>query len=263
MNNQNKKWALVTGSSSGIGFALAEQLAGSGFSIIIHGIEPVQNLNSVSEKIKSTHPNIETECASLDLSNIDQLQIFVKNLENKKIAPDILINNAGFQHVSPVESFPIETWKKMLDVHLTAPFFLTQKFLPSMRAKKWGRIINISSVHGLVASANKSAYVSAKHGLVGLTKTLALETAGSGITVNAICPGWVQTPLVENQIHALAKENNSNFDQAREKLLGEKQPSKTFVKTTDLAGLMSFLISEAAQSMTGSIITMDGGWTSQ
>jgi 3-hydroxybutyrate dehydrogenase len=262
MTISNKKWALVTGSSSGIGLAFVEKLAESGYSIIIHGLEPVDKLLALGEKLKSNR-NIEVEIASLDLSDLEQLECFLATLESKKIEPEILINNAGFQFVSPVESFPIATWKKMLDVHLTAPFFLIQKTLPKMRQKKWGRIINISSVHGLVASAHKSAYVSAKHAIVGLTKTLALETAGSGITVNAICPGWVQTPLVENQIRDLATRENLNFDQAREKLLGEKQPSKNFVKTSDLAGLMSFIISDEAQNMTGSIITMDGGWTSQ
>ncbi|MFN8846202.1 MAG: 3-hydroxybutyrate dehydrogenase [Bdellovibrionales bacterium] len=262
MTNTNKKWALVTGSSSGIGLAFAEKLADSGFSIILHGIEPLEKLKSIGQQLQANR-NIEIELASLDLSDLEQLQFFITNLQSKKISPDVLINNAGFQFVSPVEDFPIEIWKKMLDVHLTAPFFLIQKLIPSMRNKKWGRIINISSVHGLVASAHKSAYVSAKHALVGLTKTVALETAGSGITVNAICPGWVQTPLVENQIHDLAKRENLSFDQAREKLLGEKQPSKNFVKTSDLAGLMSFIISDQAQNMTGSIITMDGGWTSQ
>jgi 3-hydroxybutyrate dehydrogenase len=260
--NTSSKWAFITGSSSGIGWSLAQSLAQAGHSIVLHGLETQEHLQKIVQSLQ-TEFKVSVECVSADLSQESDLQKIIQVLEQKKIAPSILINNAGFQHVAPIESFPVTIWKKMLDVHLTAPFFFAQHFLPSMRKNKCGRIINVASVHGLVASAQKSAYVSAKHGLIGLTKTLALETAGQGITANAICPGWVQTPLVEKQILDRAQKEGVSVDTAREKLLGEKQPSREFVKTSDLAGLVLFLCSEAGQSMTGSTLTMDGGWTAQ
>lgn len=261
-NLEKKPWALVTGSSSGIGLALAQSLAQNGFSVVLHGLEPLVTLQTTARDLQNQF-SISVDCISADLSLESDLKKFTDHLQENRIEPQILINNAGFQFVAPVESFPIETWKKMLDVHLTAPFYLTQKLLPGMRKKSWGRIINIASVHGLVASAHKSAYVAAKHGLIGFTKTLALETAGQGITANAICPGWVQTPLVEKQISDRAQKESLSLKEAQDKLLGEKQPSREFVKTTDLAGLVLFLCSEAGQSMTGSALTMDGGWTAQ
>jgi 3-hydroxybutyrate dehydrogenase len=259
---QSPTWALVTGSSSGIGLAIAQKLATEGCGIVLHGIENQTRMNEISTEFKKQF-QAPTFAVSADLSDPQAIQNMLSQISDQKINLDILINNAGFQHVAPIETFPLNLWQKMLDVHLTAPMILVQKLIPHMRAQKFGRIINMASVHGQVASVNKSAYVAAKHGLIGFTKAMALETAGQGITCNAICPGWVQTPLVENQINDRAKNENITFDQARENLLGEKQPSKQFVSTDELASLVIHLCSRNSQAMTGAVLTVDGGWTSQ
>ena len=176
---------------------------------------------------------------------------------------DILVNNAGIQHVAPVEQFPTERWDAVLAVNLTASFHTTRLVLPAMRQKNWGRIVNVASVHGLVASAEKSAYVAAKHGLVGFTKVVALETARTDVTCNAICPGWVRTPLVEKQIEARSAKSGLSMDAAQDALVSEKQPSGAFVSIEELAGLAVFLCSDAARQVRGVAWTMDGAWTAQ
>lgn len=258
----NTPWILITGSSSGIGWAIAQSLSQKGYPIILHGLEPVENLKTLAQQLnqESKQP---VEVVSADLSDSGEIAKMSESILTRAITPQVIINNAGFQHVAAIENFPLQTWKKMLDVHVTAPFQITQYFLPHMKKLGWGRIINIASVHGLVASAQKSAYVSAKHALLGFTKTLALETAGTGVTANAICPGWVQTPLVEKQIADRAQIEGISLHQAREKLLGEKQPSREFIKTSDLASLVFLLCSDVGGSMNGSILTIDGGWTAQ
>jgi 3-hydroxybutyrate dehydrogenase len=176
---------------------------------------------------------------------------------------DVIVNNAGIQFVSSTQAFPDDKWNLILQINLTAAFHLTRAALPKMLAQRWGRVINIASVHGLVASVNKSAYVASKHGLIGFTKTVALETAGTGVTSNAICPGWVLTPLVQKQVDARAAQLGLSQDDARKSLLSEKQPSNQFVTPEQLGGLAAFLCSDAAAQITGVAIPMDGGWTSQ
>lgn len=263
MNQQlSGKIALVTGSSSGIGWGVAQSLAASKCHVIVHGVEPLETLEKKSRELTERY-QVKAWSFSTDLSRPEEIEAMFTHLKENQIVPDILVNNAGVQHVAPIEDFTLSKWQLLLDIHLTAPFLLSQKILPFMKQKKWGRIINIASVHGLVASAHKSAYVSAKHGLVGLTKTIALETAKSGVTCNAICPGWVKTPLVEAQIAEKAKQQGISFEQATEKLLGEKQPSEKFVEVSQLGELVVFLSSAAASGMTGSALTMDGAWTAQ
>ena len=252
-----KKWALVTGSSSGIGWGIAQTLAAKNINLILQGLESEQQMTDSIESLRKK-TNVEIKYHSVDFSNKQKLQEFISELPKCSI----LINNAGLQFVSPVQDFPVEKWDLLLHLHLTVPFLLVQNFLRNIN-KENGRIINISSVHGLVASTNKAAYVSAKHGLIGLTKTVALETAGSGVTCNSICPGWVKTPLVENQIRDKAQKENLTIDAASVKLLEEKQPSKTFTEISDIAELVLFLCSPAAKNITGSSMTLDGGWTSQ
>lgn len=250
--------ALVTGSSSGIGLAISQHLSSLGHPLLLHGIEPQKELDLLTKDFKNP-----TWAVSADLSTSEGVHKIISKIQNEKLDLQILINNAGFQHISPIENFPLDIWQKMLAVHLTAPMILMQNLLPQMRVKKWGRIINIASVHGLVASQNKSAYVAAKHALIGLTKAVALETAGQGITCNALCPGWVQTPLVENQILLKAEKEKISLDQARLDLLSEKQPSGEFVTTSQISSLIQYLCSEQGAGMTGSALTLDGGWTSQ
>lgn len=263
MNQQlTKKIALITGSSSGIGWGIAQSLAASHYDVIIHGVEPIEVLEKKARELEARH-QVRAWSFSADLSQPEEIESLFNQLKENKIVPDVLVNNAGVQHVAPIEEFALNQWQLLLNIHLTAPFLLSQKILPSMKQKKWGRIINIASVHGLVASAQKSAYVAAKHGLVGLTKTIALETAKSGVTCNAICPGWVKTPLVEAQIAEKAKQQGVSFEQATERLLGEKQPTEKFVEVSQLGELVKFLSSDAASGMTGSALTMDGAWTAQ
>ncbi len=251
------QWALVTGSSSGIGWGVAQSLAAQKINVILQGLETEDQMkDKVSALQKQT--GVSAQYHSVDFSNSDRLQKFISILPKLSI----LINNAGLQHVAPVREFPKEKWDLLVQLHLTVPFVLIQNFLQQNPSGP-GRIINISSVHGLVASVNKSAYVAAKHGLIGLTKTVALETAGTGITCNSICPGWVKTPLVENQIQDRATREKISFDQATIKLLEEKQPSKIFTEISDIAELVLFLCSNAGKNITGSAMTLDGGWTSQ
>ncbi len=265
LNNKNAngttKIALITGSSSGIGWAIAEHFAKSGLTIWLHGVEPKPALEDRAIFLRTTYA-VEVETFSVDLSSPSALETFAEELTARE-AMDVLVNNAGLQHVAPIEKFEIEKWNKLLHVHLTAAFRLIQVALPNMRKNSWGRIINMSSVHGLVASEQKAAYVAAKHGLIGLTKAVALETAGAGITCNAICPGWVRTPLVERQIEDRAKASGRDFEVEASALLEEKQPSKRFTELEHIAGLTQFLCSEAASNITGSSIPVDGAWLAQ
>lgn len=264
-NNKNVnevagKVALVTGSSSGIGWAIADSFAQSGATVWLHGIEPQSVLDDRAELLRQKY-KVEVATFSVDLSSSTALENFAHDILARGSC-DILVNNAGLQHVAPIEKFEIQKWNELIHVHLTAAFRLIQVALPKMRKNSWGRIINMSSVHGLVASEQKSAYVAAKHGLIGLTKTVALETAEEGITCNAICPGWVRTPLVEKQIEARAKVSGRDFETESRALLEEKQPSKRFTELHHIASLAQFLCSEAGSNMTGVSIPVDGAWTS-
>ena len=246
--------ALITGSTSGIGYGIATRLAEQGYQIVFNGLGDSRTIDNLQQHYsqKSGQPAIYWDA---DLTR----QPDFKNLP----AIDVLINNAGMQHTAPVEEFPAEKWETILALNLSAAFYTTQALLPGMRERGWGRIINIASVHGLVASVNKSAYVAAKHGLIGLTKVVALENAQTSVTCNAICPGWVLTPLVQQQIDRRAAEQNIPESQARAELLGEKQPSQRFTTPEQLGDLVLFLCSDAAANITGANLPVDGGWTAQ
>lgn len=239
--NLNAKVALVTGSTSGIGLGIAKVLAKSGAQLILNGFG---------------------DSASARAEVAQQIEAMMAYAEAQFGGVDIVINNAGIQHVAPVEHFAVEKWNDIIAINLSSVFHTSRLALPGMRARNWGRIINIASVHGLVASKEKSAYVAAKHGVVGLTKTLALETASTGVTCNAICPGWVLTPLVQQQIDKRIAEG-SDPQQAREQLLAEKQPSGEFVTPQQLGELALFLCSEGAAQVRGAAWNIDGGWVAQ
>jgi 3-hydroxybutyrate dehydrogenase len=245
------KTALVTGSTSGIGLGIAQRLAAAGATLILNGFgDPAPAQASIAGR---------TGFHAADLSKSDEIADLFTYASRDFGGVDILVNNAGIQHVAPVEDFPVERWDAVIALNLSAVFHTTRLALPTMRERNWGRIVNISSVHGLVASTGKAAYVAAKHGVVGLTKVTALETARTGITCNALCPGFVLTPLIQQQLDS----RGSDPDQARRDLLSEKQPSQEFVTTDQLGELALFLCSDAAAQVRGAAWTMDGGWTAQ
>jgi len=252
------KVALVTGSTSGIGLGIAQALAAEGTAIILNGFGDTE---PARQALASTGARVGYHGA--DLSKPDDIIALMAYATSEFGGVDILVNNAGIQHVASVENFPIEKWDEVIALNLTAAFHTTRLVLPRMRANNWGRIVNIASAHGLVASAGKAAYVAAKHGLLGLTKVTALETARTGITCNAICPGWVLTPLVQRQVEARAAKEDISIEAAREALVLEKQPSGEFVTTEQLGATAVFLCSAAAAQVRGAAWTMDGGWTAQ
>ncbi|MDR6710908.1 3-hydroxybutyrate dehydrogenase [Pseudomonas hunanensis] len=253
----NGKTALVTGSTSGIGLGIAQVLAAAGANIILNGFGDAQpalaEIARQGGKV-AHHP--------ADLSNVAQIEDLFAFALREFGSVDILVNNAGIQHVAPVEAFPVEAWDKIIALNLSAVFHGSRLALPGMRARNWGRIINIASVHGLVGSTGKAAYVAAKHGVIGLTKVVGLETATSNVTCNAICPGWVLTPLVQEQIDARAAAGVDPL-QAQEDLLAEKQPSRAFVTPQHLGELVLFLCSEAGSQVRGAAWNVDGGWLAQ
>ncbi len=256
-----QKTALVTGSTSGIGLGIARALAASGAHVVLNGFGDVAAARAQVEA--SARPGARIDYHGADLARPDEIAALVAHVDAEFGGVDVLVNNAGIQHVASIESFPTERWDAILAINLSSAFHTTRLALPHMLRQGWGRIVNIASVHGLVASAYKSAYVAAKHGLVGLTKVTALETARTGVTCNAVCPGWVQTPLVERQVDARALQDDSSLSAARVALLSEKQPSGEFVTTEQLAALVGFLCSDAASQVRGVAWTMDGGWTAQ
>ena len=256
------KVALVTGSTSGIGLGIAQSFAVRGASVILNGFGDAQEIEAIRLNMARTH-HVEVDFEAADLSKPDEIEAMVKRIEARHGAINILVNNAGIQHVSPIETFPTERWDAVIALNLSAVFHLTRCVLPRMKQFAYGRIINIASAHGLVGSADKSAYVAAKHGVVGLTKVTALEMATTGITCNAICPGWVLTPLVQKQIDARASGSGISQQEAKLALLGEKQPSLEFVTPEQLGELAAFLCSDAASQVRGAAWTMDGGWTAQ
>ena len=252
------KTALVTGSTSGIGLAIAEALAQQGANIVLNGFGDAETPKARIEAL-----GVRAEYHGADMSKPDQIEDMMKFAASKFGRVDILVNNAGIQHVAKVEDFPPERWDAIIAINLTSAFHTTRLAIPAMREANWGRIVNIASAHGLVASAQKSAYVAAKHGIVGFTKSVALETATTGITSNAICPGWVLTPLVQKQIDDRAARDDISATQAQNDLLGEKQPSLQFTTVEQLGGLAVFLCSPAADQVRGVAWQMDGGWTAQ
>lgn len=253
----NGKAALVTGSTSGIGLGIACALAEAGAQIMLNGFGDV---DAAITRVSAFGTRVLHHPA--DVSDADQIADMIDLTEREFGSLDVLVNNAGIQYVAPIEDFPVERWNSIIAINLSSAFHSIRLALPGMRQRDWGRIINISSAHGLVASAQKSAYVAAKHGLIGLTKSVALETATSGVTCNAICPGWVLTPLVQQQIENNAKAHG-DLQRATRELLMEKQPSLDFVTPEQLGALAVFLCSDAAMQVRGVAWNMDGGWVAQ
>lgn len=256
----NGKRAVITGSTSGIGMGIARELAANGAQVVINGFGDAAAIEKERVNIELEF-DVKAHYINADLTNAQATRDFIEQAVQAMGGIDILVNNAGIQHTDLIEDFPIDRWDMIIALNLSAVFHGTAAALPHMKKQGWGRIINIASAHGLVASPFKSAYVAAKHGVVGLTKVTALENAGNGVTANAICPGWVRTPLVENQIQAMAAEHKISLDEAAKMLLGEKQPSLQFVTPKQLGGAAVFLASEAADQMTGTSMSIDGGWT--
>jgi 3-hydroxybutyrate dehydrogenase len=249
------KTALVTGSTSGIGLGIALSLAKAGANLVLNGFG---DASAVIEQVKQ-HGGGKVGHHPADVSDVAQIADMIEYAEREFGGVDILVNNAGIQHVDAVEDFPVESWDKIIAINLSSVFHSTRLALPGMRAKGWGRIVNIASVHGLVGSTGKAAYVAAKHGVIGLTKVVGLETATSNVTCNAICPGWVLTPLVQKQIDDRGAESG-DVEQARIDLLAEKQPSLEFVTPSQLGELTLFLCSEAGAQVRGAAWNIDGGW---
>ena len=256
----NRKTAVVTGSSSGIGHAIAEGLAAADYNIVLNGIEPAEEIEVARQALVDTH-GIKAIYSNANLMKPEGARELIDAAESAFGQVDVLVNNAGIQFVAPVEEFPDEKWEAILSLNLSASFYATKAVAAGMKERKWGRIINIASAHGLVASPYKSAYVAAKHGIVGLTKTIALEVAEHGVTVNAICPGYVWTPLVEKQIPDTAKSRGMSEEQVINDVLLDAQPTKKFVTVEELAALAVFLCSDGAASITGTALPIDGGWT--
>lgn len=256
------KTALVTGSTSGIGLGIAHALAAEGANIVFNGFGDAAEIAKLQQATEKDY-QVETLYCNADMTKPDEIAQMMQDAAARFGSIDILVNNAGIQHVANIEDFPIERWDAVISINLTSAFHTTRLALPKMREKNWGRIINIASAHGLIASAGKSAYVAAKHGIVGLTKVTALETAQTGITCNAICPGWVLTPLVQKQVDARAAAQGISIDQAKRDLVSEKQPSGEFVTTDQLGALAVFMCSDAAIQVRGVAWNMDGGWVAQ
>jgi 3-hydroxybutyrate dehydrogenase len=252
------KTALVTGSTSGIGLGIAIALAEQGANIMMNGFG---EKDAAIAQVKAL--GVEVDYHGADMSKPAEIEAMMQAAEKRFGAVDILVNNAGIQHVANIEDFPADRWDAIIAINLTSAFHTTRLALPGMKQRNWGRIINLASVHGLVASAQKSAYVAAKHGIVGFTKVTALETAQTGVTCNAICPGWVLTPLVQKQVDARAEKDKVSNEEAKKLLLSEKQPSGEFVTPEQLAALAVFFCSPAATQIRGVAWNMDGGWTAQ
>ena len=256
------KVAVVTGSTSGIGLGIARALAGAGADIALNGFGNADDIEAIRTGIEREF-KVRAIYAAADMTKPSEIEAMVKRVTDDLGHIDILVNNAGIQHVAPIQNFPPDKWDSIIAINLSSSFHTIRLALPQMLDRNWGRIINIASAHGLVASAEKVGYVAAKHGLVGLTKVVALETAKTGVTCNAICPGWVLTPLVQKQIDARAANEGVPVEQAKLELLREKQPSLEFVTPEQLGGLSVFLCSDAAAQMRGQAIGVDGGWTAQ
>jgi 3-hydroxybutyrate dehydrogenase len=252
------KTALVTGSTSGIGLGIALALAQNGARVMLNGFGDVDGALAQVRRhdLKAVHDGA-------DMSQPAQIEAMVRRCEAELGSCDILVNNAGIQHVAAIPDFPAERWDAIIAINLSSAFHALRAALPGMQRRNWGRVINVASVHGLVASVNKSAYVAAKHGIIGLTKVAALENATTGITVNAICPGWVLTPLVQTQVDARAAADGVDIEEAKRRLLAEKQPSLQFTTPAQLAALAVFLCSPGADNIRGAAINVDGGWAAQ
>lgn len=259
MSKLKGKTAIITGSTSGIGLGLAQGLAGVGINIVMNGFGDKDQIKAARADIESKGVKAIYHCA--DMTKPDEIEDLIKTAHDEFGSVDILVNNAGIQYVAPIEDFPPEKWDAIIAINMSSAFHTIRHALPLMKQQGWGRIINLASAHGLVASPYKSAYVTAKHGILGLTKTIALECAEDNITVNAICPGYVKTPLVEGQIADTAKARGISEKEVINDVLLKAQWTKKFVEVDQLAELTLFLCSDGAQNMTGGHISVDGGWT--
>jgi 3-hydroxybutyrate dehydrogenase len=256
------KTALVTGSTSGIGLGIATRLAAEGANIVLNGFGDAAQIESLRKELAAKN-KVGVIYDAADMTRPETIAAMVEKAVAKFGAVDVLVNNAGIQHVAPVDEFPVDKWDAIIAINLSSAFHTTRAALPAMKKKGWGRIVNIASAHALVASPFKSAYVSAKHGLAGLTKTVALEVAQQGITANAICPGYVSTPLVQNQIPDTARARGISEEAVVRDVILAAQPTKRFVKVEEVAALAAFLCSDGAASITGALLSIDGGWTAE
>jgi len=259
MTDLKGKTALITGSTSGIGLGIAQELAKNGLNIVMNGFGDAKEIEANRKAIEENGVTCIYNAA--DMTKPDEIKALIDEAANTFSTIDILINNAGIQHVSPVEDFPPAKWEAIMAINLSSAFYTSHFTVPHMKRSGWGRIINIASAHGLVASPYKSAYVAAKHGVVGMTKSIALELAEDNITVNAICPGYVKTPLVEGQIADTAKSRGISEEEVINDVLLKAQWTKKFVQTKDIANLALFLCSDSAENITGTTQSIDGGWT--
>jgi 3-hydroxybutyrate dehydrogenase len=256
------KAAIITGSTSGIGLGIAHAFGAAGMNVMLNGFGSQAEIDTAQRTIAETY-GVSVAYSPADMTKPDEIARMVDDARSGFGQVDVLVNNAGIQHVSPIEEFPIAKWDAIIAINLTSAFHGMRAVIPEMKRRKWGRIINIASAHGLVASPFKSAYVAAKHGIVGLTKTAALETAEHGITVNSICPGYVNTPLVEKQISDMAKARGITEQEVVRDVLIKAQPTRQFVTTDQIGALAVFLCTSAAASITGTALSVDGGWTAQ
>nr|WP_255771883.1 3-hydroxybutyrate dehydrogenase [Microbulbifer guangxiensis] len=253
---------MVTGSTSGIGLAIARRMAEAGYPVMLHGLATASEGAALIEEFQQRY-GIFCGFSSADISSDEGCAQLVADSREALGHPAALVNNAGVQFTAPAHEFPSEQWQRILSINLSSAFYLSKELLPNMRESGWGRIINISSVHGLVASEHKAAYCAAKHGLIGLTKVLALENADYGVTVNAICPGWVETPLIQPQIERIAQEESIDLEQAQKRLIGAKQPIAKATKPDAIGSLVHYLCGEHATTITGASLPVDGGWSAQ
>jgi 3-hydroxybutyrate dehydrogenase len=256
------KTAIVTGSTSGIGLGIARSLGAAGANLMLNGFGDAAQIEALRAGLAKEF-GVKVGFSGADISKPEQIRAMVEQATKQLGSVDILVNNAGIQHTAPVDEFPEDRWDAVISINLSSNFHAIKAVLPQMKARNWGRIVNIASVHGLVASKEKSAYVAAKHGVIGLTKTVALEMAGTGVTCNAICPGWVLTPLVQKQIDARAEREGIPIDQAKSDLLAEKQPSGEFATPEQMGALCVFLCSDAAAQIRGAALPVDGAWLAQ
>jgi 3-hydroxybutyrate dehydrogenase len=256
----NGKTALVTGSTSGIGLGIARAFAAQGANIVLNGFGDAAGIENLRASL-ARESGVSVRYDGADMSKPESIEAMMRRAIEQFGCIDVVVNNAGIQHVAPVDEFPVDKWDAILAINLSAAFHTTRLALPAMKKKGWGRVINVASAHALVASPYKSAYVAAKHGVAGLTKTVALEVAEAGITVNAVCPGYVLTPLVEKQIPDTAKARGISEEAVVRDVLLAAQPTKKFVTVEQVAALVSFLCTEAAASITGTVLPIEGGWT--
>jgi len=256
------KVAIVTGSTSGIGLGIARSLAGAGASIMMNGLGDADDIERVRAQLTEEY-GVRVAFDGADLSRREEVNRLVVETIGVLGRLDVLVNNAGIQFVAPIEEFPDDRWEAIIGLNLSAAFYSMKAAIPAMKANGWGRIINVASAHGLVASANKVAYVAAKHGIVGATKVAALELADHGVTVNAVCPGWVLTPLVEGQLRDRAERSGTTMEVEMARLLAEKQPMSKFTTPESIGAMAVFLCGDEAETITGAAISMDGGWTAQ